>query len=99
MLVELQSNDDPVWTYFDNHHRNILDRMNKVYRASVSTIEGALKETFSHPQISAERLTANAQKSKEDTTLSETQSGSLQMQLCAAIADLEEQKPDAVIGM
>ncbi|KJA16657.1 hypothetical protein HYPSUDRAFT_47148 [Hypholoma sublateritium FD-334 SS-4] len=80
VLVELQSNDDPVWTYFDNHHRNILDRMNKVYRASVSAIE------------------ANTQKSKEDTTVSEALSGSLQMQLCAAIADLEEQKADAVIA-
>ncbi|KAF8970220.1 exocyst complex component Sec5-domain-containing protein [Flammula alnicola] len=41
VLLELQSNDDPVWTYFDSHHKHILDRMNKAYRSSVGAIEGA----------------------------------------------------------
>lgn len=39
--MELQSNDDPVWMYFDNHHKFILDQMNTSYRSSVASIEGA----------------------------------------------------------
>ncbi|KAF9482707.1 exocyst complex component sec5 [Pholiota conissans] len=43
VLLELQSNDDPVWTYFDSHHRNILDRMDKSYQSSVNAIETHLQ--------------------------------------------------------
>lgn len=40
VLLELQTNDDPVWMYFDNHHKHILSQMNTSYRSSVATIEG-----------------------------------------------------------
>ncbi|KAF8899761.1 exocyst complex component sec5 [Gymnopilus junonius] len=40
VLSELQSNDDPVWTYFDTHHKHILDAMNKSYRASANVVQG-----------------------------------------------------------
>ncbi|KAF5318658.1 hypothetical protein D9619_010696 [Psilocybe cf. subviscida] len=45
VLLELQSNDEPVWIYFDSHHAQLLDQMNKSYRTSLSTIEAALKQT------------------------------------------------------
>ncbi|KAG2003313.1 hypothetical protein CC2G_003924 [Coprinopsis cinerea AmutBmut pab1-1] len=44
ILLELQSTDEPVWTYFDSHHKHIIDEMNKAYRSSVNAIEGALKK-------------------------------------------------------
>lgn len=40
VLAELQSNDDPIWTYFDTHHKHILDVMNKSYRASINVVQG-----------------------------------------------------------
>ncbi|TFK41615.1 exocyst complex component Sec5-domain-containing protein [Crucibulum laeve] len=45
VLLELQSNDDPVWTYFDSQHKDILNRMNKAYRTSITTIEVAIEKT------------------------------------------------------
>ncbi|KAF6747156.1 exocyst complex component Sec5-domain-containing protein [Ephemerocybe angulata] len=39
ILLELQSTDEPVWTYFDSHHRHIIDEMNKAYSTAMSSIE------------------------------------------------------------
>lgn len=44
ILLELQSTDEPVWTYFDSHHKHIIDEMNKAYRSSVLVIEGILRK-------------------------------------------------------
>lgn len=38
--MELQLNDDPVWLYFDSHHKQIIDQMNSAYQAAVRSIEG-----------------------------------------------------------
>ena len=38
--MELQLNDDPVWLYFDSHHKQIIDQMNQAYQAAVRSIEG-----------------------------------------------------------
>ncbi|KAF9564481.1 hypothetical protein CPC08DRAFT_788512 [Agrocybe pediades] len=45
ILLDLQSNDDPVWTYFDTHHKHILDAMNKTYRVSVGAVEATIQKT------------------------------------------------------
>jgi len=50
ILLDLQSNDDPVWTYFDTHHKHILDAMNKTYRSSVGSVEGE-PSGLSHPLV------------------------------------------------
>lgn len=39
ILLELNSNDDPVWTYFDGQHKFILNRMKTAYHAGVSSIK------------------------------------------------------------
>ncbi|KAJ7057829.1 exocyst complex component sec5 [Mycena amicta] len=39
ILMELQINDDPVWTYFDSQHAYIMKQMNSSYKSSVSTIK------------------------------------------------------------
>jgi len=41
-LLELQSSDDPVWTYFDSHHTHIMDKMSGSYRSSIKLVEGTL---------------------------------------------------------
>jgi len=49
VLSELQLSDDPVWMYFDSHHKHILDQITNVYQSSVGTIEGKPEgESFSH---------------------------------------------------
>ncbi|TFK20519.1 hypothetical protein FA15DRAFT_673418 [Coprinopsis marcescibilis] len=52
ILLELQSTDEPVWTYFDSHHKHIMEEMSKAYRSAVNTVEGTLKKVsadFSDP--------------------------------------------------
>ncbi|RXW20181.1 hypothetical protein EST38_g5679 [Candolleomyces aberdarensis] len=52
ILLELQSTDEPVWTYFDSHHKHIIDEMNKSYSTALTSIEGNLKKSeaeFSDP--------------------------------------------------
>ncbi|TEB31864.1 hypothetical protein FA13DRAFT_1754665 [Coprinellus micaceus] len=39
ILLELQSTDEPVWTYFDSHHKHIIDEMNNAYSAGKSSTE------------------------------------------------------------
>ncbi|KDR72646.1 hypothetical protein GALMADRAFT_73791 [Galerina marginata CBS 339.88] len=38
-LLELHTNDEPVWTYFDSHHTHIMDRMSAAYRAGIKAID------------------------------------------------------------
>lgn len=40
VLLELQSNDDPVWKYFDSHHAHIMSSMTKAYQSSVRLVDG-----------------------------------------------------------
>lgn len=42
-LLELQSSDDPVWTYFDSHHTHIMDKMSGSYRSSIKLVEASLR--------------------------------------------------------
>ncbi|PFH47085.1 hypothetical protein AMATHDRAFT_68442 [Amanita thiersii Skay4041] len=41
ILMELQSNDDPVWIYFDSQHKHILEQMNKAYKLATAAVEAA----------------------------------------------------------
>ncbi|KAH7915050.1 exocyst complex component Sec5-domain-containing protein [Hygrophoropsis aurantiaca] len=41
ILLELNSSDDPVWTYFDSQHKYIMDQMNRSYKSAKSTIQAA----------------------------------------------------------
>ncbi|KAK7036624.1 Exocyst complex component S5 [Paramarasmius palmivorus] len=50
LLLELSSNDDPMWTYFDSQHKHILDQMNKAYRSSVVAVNVARERN--EPEIS-----------------------------------------------
>jgi hypothetical protein len=40
ILLELNSADDPAWTYFDAQHKFIMDQMNAGYRAAIANIKG-----------------------------------------------------------
>ncbi|KAJ7136006.1 exocyst complex component Sec5-domain-containing protein [Mycena epipterygia] len=45
ILLELQTNDDPVWTYFDSQHSYIIKQMNTSFKTNVGTIRAALEKT------------------------------------------------------
>ncbi|KAJ7145330.1 exocyst complex component sec5 [Mycena crocata] len=52
ILLELQTSDDPVWTYFDSQHAYIIKQMNSSYKTSVSAIRAALEK--SEPDITSQ---------------------------------------------
>ncbi|EGO29432.1 hypothetical protein SERLADRAFT_445247 [Serpula lacrymans var. lacrymans S7.9] len=39
ILLELNTTEDPVWTYFDSQHKYIVDQMNKTYHSATSHIQ------------------------------------------------------------
>ncbi|KAG0708035.1 exocyst complex component Sec5-domain-containing protein [Suillus ampliporus] len=39
ILLELNTPEDPIWTYFDSQHKHIMDRMSAAYRTGVSNID------------------------------------------------------------
>ena len=39
ILMDLQGNEDPIWIYFDNQHKYILDQINKTFKSAVANIE------------------------------------------------------------
>ncbi|KAJ7755359.1 exocyst complex component sec5 [Mycena maculata] len=45
ILLELQTTDDPVWTYFDSQHAYIIKQMNASYKTNVSSIRTILEKT------------------------------------------------------
>ncbi|KDR72595.1 hypothetical protein GALMADRAFT_252744 [Galerina marginata CBS 339.88] len=69
VLLELQSSDEPVWTYFDTHHKHILDGMNKAYRSSVSGVQATIQKTSVDATVSnalADSLQAQLQAAVAD---------------------------------
>ncbi|GLB39153.1 putative exocyst complex component Sec5 [Lyophyllum shimeji] len=45
VLLELQTGDDPIWTYFDSQHKHILAEMRKTHRSATTLIEVTLEKT------------------------------------------------------
>lgn len=42
ILLELQGNDEPLWTYFDSQHKQIMEQMNKTYQKAKVIVQAAL---------------------------------------------------------
>ena len=40
--MELNPNEEPVWTYFDAQHKSIVDQMKEAYAAGRSSVEGKI---------------------------------------------------------
>lgn len=45
ILLELQGNDEPLWTYFDSQHKQIMEQMNKAYQNAKLTVQAELDRT------------------------------------------------------
>ncbi|KAJ7151147.1 exocyst complex component sec5 [Mycena filopes] len=57
LLMDIQTNEDPVWTYFDSQHKYIIKQMNTSYKTAVSSIRAALEK--SEPDVAnQDNLTA-----------------------------------------
>ncbi|KIJ63178.1 hypothetical protein HYDPIDRAFT_93197 [Hydnomerulius pinastri MD-312] len=51
ILLDLNTSEDPIWTYFDSHHTHIMDQMTASYRSGVAAIKNARNHTM--PDISS----------------------------------------------
>ncbi|SJL12894.1 related to Exocyst complex component Sec5 [Armillaria ostoyae] len=49
LLLDLPTNEDPAWTYFDSQHKYIMAQMNKTYSASLVAVKTALEKTATAP--------------------------------------------------
>ena len=47
--MELQSNDEAVWMYFDSHHESIMDKTKALFKVSLKSAEGFI--SFFEPSI------------------------------------------------
>ncbi|KAF7289907.1 Exocyst complex component SEC5 [Mycena indigotica] len=45
ILMDLQTNDEPIWTYFDSQHVYIMKQMNISYKAAMVTTRTALEKS------------------------------------------------------
>ncbi|KAJ3567835.1 hypothetical protein NP233_g6101 [Leucocoprinus birnbaumii] len=45
ILLELQGNDEPLWTYFDSQHKQIMQQMNKAYQNAKLIVQAELDRT------------------------------------------------------
>ncbi|KXN89146.1 Exocyst complex component 2 [Leucoagaricus sp. SymC.cos] len=51
ILLELQGNDDPLWTYFDSQHKQIMEQMNKTYQKAKLIVQTELERTRTEDAI------------------------------------------------
>ncbi|KAF7350428.1 Exocyst complex component SEC5 [Mycena venus] len=51
LLMDIQTNEDPVWTYFDSQHAYIIKQMNASYKTAVSAIRATLEK--SEPDVAS----------------------------------------------
>ncbi|KAJ7810126.1 exocyst complex component sec5 [Mycena leptocephala] len=45
LLMDIQTSDDPVWTYFDSQHTYIIKQMNTSYKTAVASIRASLEKS------------------------------------------------------
>ncbi|KAF8189835.1 exocyst complex component Sec5-domain-containing protein [Mycena galopus ATCC 62051] len=45
LLMDIQTNEDPVWTYFDSQHAYIIKEMNTSYTMAVAAIRASLEKS------------------------------------------------------
>ncbi|KAF4616664.1 hypothetical protein D9613_008483 [Agrocybe pediades] len=79
-LVELQTSDELVWTYFDSHHKQVMEKMNAAYKRGVKAIDNALRQS--------KGLDANGKGLSRDESLEM----SLKSQLKSTVDQLEAKK-------
>lgn len=100
VLSELQSSDDPAWTYFDSHHKHILDQMTNVYHSSVGTMEGKPeRELFPSNNVRLTVKIATRKKTNSNVTgASDELAERLRSHLQIVAVELEGQKREIIFG-
>lgn len=61
ILLELNTQDDPVWAYLDSQHKHTLHQMNETYKAGVAGIEDMRGRTPLTPNDATKGLAAQLQ--------------------------------------
>lgn len=96
ILLDLQTGDDPIWTYFDSQHKHILSQMNKTYRASVSSIKCMCNTDIKGFYLIV--TTAVIDKTTPETTGPGSLTITVAAQIQNAVLALESKQPDVIIG-
>ncbi|EIN08849.1 hypothetical protein PUNSTDRAFT_143551 [Punctularia strigosozonata HHB-11173 SS5] len=104
ILLELETAEDPAWTYLDSQHQHILEKMNRAYRVSTATVESVKDKTspnISGPDILSSLLSAQLSQclSASETKQAETviaQSGG--HEVWTAIIDLIKSVSEAMLS-
>lgn len=93
ILLELQGNDEPLWTYFDSQHKHIIEQMNKSYQNAKAVVQSKYisSSPLCHPLIFIV-AELNKTKADPDSTLL------LATQLRLAVLGLENKQPEANFG-
>lgn len=97
VLSELQSSDDPAWTYFDSHHKHILDQMTNVYHSSM---EGKPERKLL-PSNNVRLTVRIATRKKINTNMTDTSdelADRLRNHLQIVAVELEGQKREIIFG-
>ena len=45
--MDLNTAEDPMWTFFDSQHKYITDQMNTAYKTAVAKVQGRMPHTRS----------------------------------------------------
>lgn len=95
--MDIQTSDDPVWTYFDSQHTYIIKQMNTSYKTAVASIRG-LRPSCLCPRYLLTVLLASLEKSEPDVATPDNLTSILAAQLQIAIHALDNKQSDAAVG-
>ena len=97
--MELSPSEEPIWTYFDAHHRYILNQMKETYAAAVVVVKGAtVLHALYHDFLLTHSLLAAHEKATEETSPKDVLTQTLASQLRTCLCALESKQADTVIG-
>lgn len=96
--MELNPNEEPVWTYFDAQHKSILDQMKEAYSVGKRSVEGVVlclgvDRKNSLGKLAIHEKTSPSISSPDDLT------GIITAQLKTCVSALESKQSDTVIGI
>lgn len=99
ILLELDTSDDPVWTYFDSQHKHIMDSMKRTFRITSDAVQS--EHLRCHVDILVlMRDECSAKKDRVELAMSGSEASKLLLagQLQTCVAALKSNQPDSVIG-
>jgi len=99
ILMDLQGNEDPIWIYFDNQHKYILDQINKTFKSAVANIECQCQSRFLvSTGLKVYSLSAAAESVADNSPVIANAERARAKEIYAAMLAVETKQADVVIG-